>query len=200
VEKLAARLYRRLMSFRPNYANPVDKLDFQTTYPRLVRSLVKTYGTDRAMELAVGDEFSAIGTLELETLKRLGLKKDSYVIDVGCGFGRLAKPLAEYLTGRYLGIDIVPEFISYARELVRRPNWRFEIAKGLSIPEEDGVADLVCFFSVFTHLLHEQTYCYLEEARRVLKPGGKIVFSFKSGLVMEKVGSIGQSICVLQKP
>ncbi len=29
-----------------------------------------------------------------------------------------------------------------------------------------------------THLLHEQSYWYLEEARRVLKPGGTIIFSF----------------------
>jgi SAM-dependent methyltransferase len=38
--------------------------------------------------------------------------------------------------------------------------------------------DLACFFSVFTHLLHEESYCYLLEAKRVVKPGGKIVFSF----------------------
>jgi SAM-dependent methyltransferase len=37
---------------------------------------------------------------------------------------------------------------------------------------------MVCFFSVLTHLLHEQSYLYLEEAKRVLKPDGRIVFSF----------------------
>jgi SAM-dependent methyltransferase len=31
---------------------------------------------------------------------------------------------------------------------------------------------------VFTHLLHEETFNYLREAKRVLKPNGKIVFSF----------------------
>ena len=37
---------------------------------------------------------------------------------------------------------------------------------------------MVCFFSVLTHLLHEQSFWYLEEAKRVLKPGGKVVVSF----------------------
>jgi ubiquinone/menaquinone biosynthesis C-methylase UbiE len=37
---------------------------------------------------------------------------------------------------------------------------------------------MVCFFSVLTHLLHEQSYWYLEEAIRVLKPNGKIIISF----------------------
>ena len=46
------------------------------------------------------------------------------------------------------------------------------------IPEQDGVADFVAFFSVGTHLLNEEFFVYLEEARRVLRPGGRIVLSF----------------------
>ncbi len=37
---------------------------------------------------------------------------------------------------------------------------------------------MVCFFSVFTHLRHEESYTYLREAHRVLRVGGKAVFSF----------------------
>jgi len=131
------------------------------------------------MKLAVGGQFDSFGILERELLIQYGLQPDGYVIDVGCGSGRLAKPLSQYLTaGQYLGIDVVPDLVDYARNLVARPDWRFQVADGLCIPEQDDQADIVCFFSVFTHLLHEQSYVYLQEARRVLKPGGKIVFSF----------------------
>jgi SAM-dependent methyltransferase len=175
MKALALRVYRRLRSWR---AARVGKLDFRATYPALVKSLRLSHGKEEAMKLAVGGEFEAMGLLELEALKHFGLGGDSYLIDVGCGSGRLAVPLSGYLKGRYLGTDVVPELVEYARRVVGRPDWRFETAEGLSIREADGVADVVCFFSVFTHLLHEQTYAYLREAKRVLKPGGKVVFSF----------------------
>jgi SAM-dependent methyltransferase len=155
-----------------------SKTDFHKTYRRLVKNLSSAHSHDEAMRMAVGGEFEAVGILERETLIYHGLQKDDYLIDVGCGSGRLARPLAEYLSGKYLGIDIVPELVTYARDLVQRPDWRFEVARGLTIPEEDGRADMVCFFSVLTHLLHEESYAYLREAKRVLKPGGKICFSF----------------------
>jgi SAM-dependent methyltransferase len=155
-----------------------SKTDFHKTYRRLVKNLSGAHPHDEAMRMAVGGEFDAVGFLERETLVYHGLRRDDYLIDVGCGSGRLAKPLSEYLSGKYLGTDIVPELVAYARKLVARPDWHFEIARGLTIPEEDGMADMVCFFSVLTHLLHEESFIYLREAKRVLKPGGKIVLSF----------------------
>src|SRR4051812_14631544 len=136
------------------------------------------FNKDKALRFAIGGEFEAFGFVETELLRHLGLSKHDYVIDVGCGAGRLASPLSGFLEGRYLGTDIVPELVSYARKLVDRPDWRFQLVKGIDIPENDAQADVVCFFSVFTHLSHEDSYRYLCEAKRVLKPGGKIVFSF----------------------
>jgi len=77
-----------------------------------------------------------------------------------------------------LDLYVVSMDLFYARTLVAKQDWRFEVAKGLTIPEQDRQADIVCFFSVLTHLLHEESYLYLLEAKRVLKPGGKIVASF----------------------
>jgi ubiquinone/menaquinone biosynthesis C-methylase UbiE len=130
------------------------------------------------MALAVGGEFEAVGVLEYSLLLQKGLHADHNIIDVGCGSGRLAFQLRDYLVGQYVGIDVVPELYRYAQEICKRPDWRFYTAPGLAIPEPDGWADFICFFSVFTHLRHEESYKYLEDARRVIKPGGKIIFSF----------------------
>ena len=130
------------------------------------------------MHAAVGGDFDANGIVLRELLIQYGLRPEHFLIDVGCGSGRLAAPLSQYLTGRYLGIDIVPELVEYAAKLVNRDDWRFEPAAGFTIPAGDAEADIVCFFSVFTHLLHEQSWLYLAEAKRVLKPGGRIVLTF----------------------
>lgn len=67
---------------------------------------------------------------------------------------------------------------SYARKTCGRPDWEFGVTDGLRIPVLDSTADFACFFSVFTHVAHEHTYLYLEEARRLLRPGGLVVFTF----------------------
>lgn len=158
--------------------NSGSKTDFRNTHRKQFEILRGAHSLDKAVKLAVGGEFDAIGVVLREALIQHGLQKDHYVIDVGCGSGRLAKPLSEYLTGKYLGIDVIPQLLDYARKLVARPDWRFEMAQGLTIPEADAQADMVCFFSVLTHLLHEESFVYLREAKRVLKPGGKILLSF----------------------
>lgn len=153
--------------------------DLKGPYVSHVHGLQKRLSQDEAMEEAVGGgDFAAIGGIMSGLLRHYGLPADGYLIDVGCGSGRLAKPISAYLKGRYLGFDLVPELVAHARKIVGRPDWRFEVIEHIEIPEQDGAADMVCFFSVLTHLLHEQGYWYLEEARRVLKPGGRIVFSF----------------------
>lgn len=151
---------------------------FISSYLKQSKRLFDTHDEANAMSLAVGGDFETVGMLEFCLLKQLGLKSTHNVVDVGCGSGRLAVQLKDYLSGQFVGIDVVPELYQYAQRLCARHDWRFYSAPGTVIPEPDGSADFVTFFSVFTHLQHEETYRYLREARRVLKPGGAIVFSY----------------------
>ena len=168
----------KLFQRRRQKTAPGPTVSANKRYRAVVKTLMRNYRHDQAMKLAVGGEFKALGMLEVATLKHFGLEDCAYLIDVGCGSGRLAQPLSQCFQGKYLGIDIEPNLVNFARQSVRREHWHFEVTEGFDIPETDETADMVCFFSVFTHLLHEQTYVYLSEAKRVLKPGGKIIFSF----------------------
>ena len=151
---------------------------FKDSYEKHTSRLADSLDKEQAMAQAVGGAFDAVGQLEVALLRQHGLLPEHTLIDVGCGSGRLASKLTGYLTGRYIGMDVVSDLVNYARELCQRPDWAFYEAPGLSIPEPDDSADMVCFFSVFTHLLHEESFKYLKEASRVLKPDGRIVFSF----------------------
>ena len=129
------------------------------------------------MAEAVGGRFDEFGQLMVRILIQAGLMPGHYLIDVGCGSGRLTRSIASYLTGPYLGTDVVPALLNNARKY-GKPDWRFQRVSEVTIPEDDNCADMVCFFSVLTHLLHEDSYRYLREAKRVLKSRGRIVFSF----------------------
>jgi ubiquinone/menaquinone biosynthesis C-methylase UbiE len=99
------------------------------------------------------------------------------VIDVGCGSGRLAAWLAGYLNtpGHYMGTDILPSLLQHARAVSNRSDWSFEQTNGHAIPAADESTDFVCLFSVTTHM---ETWQYILESKRVLKPGGLLVCSF----------------------
>ena len=133
---------------------------------------------ENAHEKAVGGDYDTVGYLEFQILRSAGLREDSYVIDVGCGSGRLASQLSRWLRGPYLGTDLVEGLLDFARKRCARDDWTFSEATGFELPVADGSADFVVFFSVFTHLTHEESWRYILESHRVLKPGGKLICSF----------------------
>jgi ubiquinone/menaquinone biosynthesis C-methylase UbiE len=151
---------------------------FVRDYRRMVRNFVERYGSDEAMDRAVGGGGDAVGNAHLAILRDAGLRDTDYLIDVGCGTGRTAMALRDRPDFRYLGTDVVPELLEHARERVGRPDWRFEVVDRLVIPEADAAADMVTMFSVLTHLTAREGRRYLGEAVRVIRPGGRVVISF----------------------
>jgi SAM-dependent methyltransferase len=127
---------------------------------------------------AVGGQFEAMGALERAAVEAQGLPADGFLVDVGCGAGRLAYALRDLPKLRYLGTDVSPALLDHARRVVARPDWRFEVVNGPVIPVPDRFADIVAMFSVITHLPEADTRAYFGEIERVLKTGGSAVVSF----------------------
>jgi SAM-dependent methyltransferase len=143
-------------------------------------------------------DFQATGKAFADFLvARCGLRPDARVLDVGCGVGRVAVALTDYLDerGGYEGFDVVPSEIAWCQAHVttRRRHFTFQLAdvyngtynpKGRTraaeyrFPFADASFDLVIVASVFTHLLSQETNRYATEMARVLKPGGRCFASF----------------------
>jgi SAM-dependent methyltransferase len=126
-----------------------------------------------------------------------GLVRTSAVLEIGCGLGRIAYPL-RYLLGRegsYDGFDVCEYKIRFLEGTFTRahPNFRFAwadvrnteynpggraAAVTYTFPYPDGRFDLVFAASVFTHMAPDTAERYIAETTRVLRPGGRCVFSF----------------------
>jgi SAM-dependent methyltransferase len=150
------------------------------------------------MDFVGGVMFKEIGHALVEKFITLGgLQPHHRVLDVGCGIGRIAGPLTQYLDaqGSYEGFDIVKMGIDWCNEKIapRYRNFRFQLvdisnsqynpggagsACGFRFPYEPGSFDFVCLTSVFTHMQRAPFECYLGEIARVLKVGGRCFVTF----------------------
>jgi SAM-dependent methyltransferase len=141
---------------------------------------------EEARKEAVGGDFEAFGKVERDALLTLGLSPVDSLIDIGCGSGRLAHTLAAVLNakGGYLGLDIHPAFLDAASchpsVCSSAARLDFRLLLGPRLPCPDHSADWVTAFSVMTHIDLEDTFLYLQEAARVLKPTGRAVISYLS--------------------
>jgi SAM-dependent methyltransferase len=123
--------------------------------------------------------------------------RGSSVLEIGCGLGRIAFPLRYVLSadGSYEGFDICREKIAFLERTFQRAysNFRFAwanvhntfynprgqvTAAAYRFPYADDTFDIVYAASVFTHMLPEGAANYFRESARVLKPGGRALFSF----------------------
>lgn len=152
----------------------------------------------------VGDgDFRGIGLEFLRYFIEIGgLKDNDRVLDIGCGIGRMAVPLTQYLdpaAGEYAGVDPAASGIEWCSRNItsRYPNFRFthiDVSHPLYNPDGcvDGSAialpfsarafDFAIMTSVVTHLPACEIRPYFSEISRLLAPGGRF---FLSAFVIE---------------
>ena len=112
-------------------------------------------------------------------VRMAGLGPDDTVLDLGsgCGFGTRALAQA---AGRVIACDISPAFLAFARQEcadLDNVHFRQVESRDLSVLE-DASLDAAISMSVFIHLNLYDIHAYFLELRRVLRPGGRLVFDF----------------------
>lgn len=178
----------------------VDALDIRQAEDAIERYLVESYEDlppNYPTEIGDGD-YRQIGAEFLQNMVRLGgLRPFEHVVDIGCGLGRMARPLQYFMNerGRYFGVDVSKSSIGWCEEYAINGDPRFGFShldafhplynpRG-AVPLEDAdlqflprPVDFVMMVSVFTHLSEAMVTRYLAETYDMLRPGGRLFATF----------------------
>jgi SAM-dependent methyltransferase len=94
------------------------------------------------------------------------------VVDVGCGEGRITRELGRrgYAT---VGIDVAAGLVQLAR--ARDAGGEYRVAAAERLPFDDASFDVVVAFNVLMSV--DDPACAIDEAARVLRPGGHLCAS-----------------------
>jgi SAM-dependent methyltransferase len=151
--------------------------------------------THRNQSGSIDGGFLEMGFVLLQAAAQEGLTPNCDVLDIGCGVGRVALPLTQYLgpSGSYFGLDINLSAVSWCHEHITQiyPNFEFAVVNarnphygnkfeyGRSAMRDAGMPlgherkfDVVLATSLFTHLLWPDVEFYIEHIALHLTEGG----------------------------
>jgi len=111
------------------------------------------------------------------------------VLDVACGVGYGAALLADAGASMVFGVDVSREAIGYAQSRYAHANVRYMVADAAALGIADDSVDMVTSFETIEHLDTEKTEPFLQELKRVLKPGGTVFISTPNGDTSYKIGA-----------
>jgi len=137
---------------------------------------------------------SAIWLIE-HMCEHLGLDDlgNSELLDFGCGV-KFTQALINHSlpVKRYVGVDVDRDMIELLRENVHDPRFEYFhidahnamynadgelLSEDTKLPIDGRAFDVICLFSVFTHLAPHDYRTMLELLRRYVKPDGKLFFT-----------------------
>jgi SAM-dependent methyltransferase len=135
----------------------------------------------------------------LDFLSKRYCHSTSDIIELGCGCGRIARPLkGAWFHGTYVGVDIDEEMIHFCRKNFPQDRFRFVLSPHssatysakrntatsansarakLDIADADS-GDFIFSISLFSHLLEPELMQYLRESARILRSNGLMHLTF----------------------
>ena len=122
---------------------------------------------------SVSEKKEFTSPLQLENFAKY-IKKDSRILDVGCGYGRTLDELYRNGYRNLVGIDFSSGMIARGKRQFPYLDLRIKEDDKIALP--DASVDAVILFAVLTCIrTHEEQEQLVSEMKRVLKPQGIFV-------------------------
>jgi len=112
--------------------------------------------------------------------------KNNVVLDCGCGVG-YGSYFLSHKAKKVVGIDISSRAIEKAKNTYKRKNLNFYVMDVCNLNFEKNTFDIVVAFQLIEHL--RDPLRFIEEIKRVLKPGGVFILATPN----KRVTSLGDS-------
>lgn len=144
------------------------------------------------------DEFylSSARTEAAHLAENLGLTTESSLLDVGSGPGRIAIGILEEIGGirKYRGVDVSEKAIQWGQRHItpHHPGFQFvhvnaentrynpdgtKVDQDFALPFSEEEFDIICAYSLFSHMLADEVRVYLKDFQRMLRPGGSMLLT-----------------------
>lgn len=149
-------------------------------YKDVWNNLSESFSNANFYVWGIGDEeeLRRNGAITADFLRQvLDISPGSRVLEIGCGIARIGRELAP-MCGEWHGADISSNMIAYAAERTAGvPNvYLHELPDTTLGIFPDNYFDCVYSTIVFMHLDKLDMFRYMQEANRVLAPGGRAYF------------------------
>jgi len=144
------------------------------------------YQYDDSEKLRIRGETHRLYTVGEEDFARVELRHIDprpglLTLDIGCGPGRLAGTLRDHGVG-YVGLDASAGLLREARS---RTDGRYIRGDAQALPIADARFDRVLAMNALYHVANWRQA--LREMRRVVRPGGRVVFSTNGADAMRRI-------------
>ena len=105
------------------------------------------------------------------------IRSDDILLELGCGYGRVLAYLSQK-AARVMGIDTSRRSLHYGHRLLSQtPNCALICADAVQLPFHDGMFDCVLCIQNGISAFKVEPRELILESLRIVKPGGKVIFS-----------------------
>ena len=138
---------------------------------------VKVCGTIAPDDWIGGSERHAQELASLVRRAGVDPKELTSVLDFGCGCGRVVSAFQALLPqAKFYGTDAEADLIAWSRTHLTGADFRVNALEP-PLSYSDSQFDLIYAISVFTHLDERQQFLWLDELRRVARPGAIVILT-----------------------